>query len=256
MFDIWFYSLVSVFAVSLISFVGALVLALSREFLEKLLLFLVSFAAGGLLGDSFLHLLPEVMEKSDSSWQVPFFILLGILMFFILEKIIHWRHCHEYYPGGEFCRIHASPEPFAYTILIGDGLHNLIDGMVIAGSYMVSFPLGIATTLAVIFHEIPQEIGDFSVLIKAGLSRTKALFFNFFSGLTAIIGSIIVLIIETKTETFSSFIVPFAIGGFIYIACADLIPELHKEPHIKKSFWQLLFFILGIGVMALLLLIG
>ncbi len=125
--------------------------------------------------------------------------------------------------------------------------------MVIAGSYLASLPLGIATTLAVVFHEIPQEIGDFGILIKAGLSRLKALFFNLFSGLVAVIGAVLTLVIGNQIESFSLFIVPFTIGGFIYIACADLIPELHNEHHLKKSFWQLLFFILGIGVMALLL---
>jgi zinc and cadmium transporter len=240
MFDIWLYSLISVFLVSAISLFGVLALAINRIFLEKLLLFFVSFAAGGLLGDAFLHLLPEAMENSDSNWQVPLSILSGILAFFILEKFIHWRHCHECYP--EENPAHHHPRPFAYISLIGDGLHNLIDGMVIAGSFLVSLPLGITTTLAVIFHEIPQEIGDFGVLVRAGFSRLKALLFNFLSGLTAIIGALIVLI------------VPFTIGGFIYIACADLIPELHKEVGLKKSFGQLIFFIFGVGAMALLLL--
>ncbi|MEK7495904.1 MAG: ZIP family metal transporter [Patescibacteria group bacterium] len=254
MFDIWLYSLISVFAVSLISLVGVLVLVFSREFLQKILLFLVSFAAGALLGDAFLHLLPEVFKKSDSDLQVPVFILLGILIFFILEKIIYWRHCHECYPEENPSHIHA--RPFAYTNLIGDGLHNLIDGMIIAGSYLVSLPLGIATTLAVILHEIPQEIGDFGILIKAGFSRLKALIFNLLSGLVAVIGAVLTLVVGNRIESFSLFIIPLTIGGFIYIACADLIPELHKEPHLKKSFWQLTFFILGIGVMALLLVLG
>lgn len=251
MFDIWIYSLISVFAVSLISLVGVLALVWNRDFLRKILLFLVSFAAGALLGDAFLHLLPEVIKDFDSDSRIFFFILFGILTFFILEKIIHWRHCHECYPEENPSHIHA--RPFAYTNLIGDGLHNLIDGMIIAGSYMVSLPLGIATTLAVILHEIPQEIGDFGILIKAGFSRLKALIFNLLSGLIAVLGAIISLIIGGNIESFSLFIIPLTIGGFIYIACADLIPELHKESRFKNSFQQLIFFILGIGAMALLL---
>ncbi len=253
MFDVWFYSLISVFAVSLVSLVGVLALALSRDFLQKILSSLVSFAAGALLGDVFIHLLPEIVEESNFDWKTSVFILLGILMFFILEKFIRWRHCHECYPEKNLSHIH--PQPFAYTNLIGDGLHNLIDGMIIAGSYLVSLPLGIATTLAVLFHEIPQEIGDFGILIKAGFSRLKALLFNLFSGLVAVIGAILTLIIGSQVESFVLFIIPLTIGGFIYIACADLIPELHKEPRLKKSLWQLMFFIIGIGAMALLLLV-
>ncbi|MDP3015226.1 MAG: ZIP family metal transporter [bacterium] len=252
MFDIWLYSLISVFIVSFISLAGALVLVFSREFLRKILLFLVSFAAGAMLGSAFLHLLPEIIEDFDSDLRIFIFILFGILIFFILEKIIHWRHCHECYPEENPSHIH--PQPFAYTSLIGDGLHNLIDGMVIAGSFLISLPLGITTTLAVILHEIPQEIGDFGILIKAGFSRLKALIFNLLSGLVAVIGAILALTISSQVESFSLFIIPLTIGGFIYIACADLIPEIHKEPGLKKSFWQLMFFVLGIGAMALLLL--
>jgi zinc and cadmium transporter len=254
MFDAWLYSLISVFIVSFVSLVGVLALAWNRDFLQKILLFLVSFAAGALLGDAFLHLLPEITEKSDSSWQASFFILFGILIFFILEKIIYWRHCHECYPEENLSHIHL--QPFAYTNLIGDGLHNLIDGMIIAGSYLVSLPLGIATTLAVVLHEIPQEIGDFGILIKAGFSQLKALIFNLLSGLVAVIGAVLTLVVSGQIESFSLFIVPLTIGGFIYIACADLIPELHKESRFKNSFQQLMFFILGIGVMALLLFMG
>lgn len=251
MYDIWFYSLISVLVVSFISLAGVLTLVLSGGLLQKILLFLVSFAAGALLGDVFIHLLPEIAEKSDFDWQISLYILLGILIFFILEKFIRWRHCHECFPEEKPSHFH--PQPFAYTNLIGDGLHNLIDGAIIAGSFLVNVPLGIATTLAVIFHEIPQEIGDFGILVKAGFSRLKALTFNLLSGLVAIIGAILTLTIGSQIESFVLFIIPLTIGGFIYIACADLIPELHKEPNPKKSLWQLLFFILGVGVMALLL---
>ena len=253
MFNIWLYSLISVLAVSFISLVGVLTLIFSGNFLQKILLFLVSFAAGALLGDVFFHLLPEIAEKSGFNWQISSYILLGILIFFTLEKFIRWRHCHECFIEENPSHFH--PQPFAYTNLIGDGLHNLIDGAIIAGSFLVSAPLGIATSLAVIFHEIPQEIGDFGILIRAGFSRMKALVFNLFSALTAVLGAIIGLIIGGQIKSFIFFILPLTAGGFIYIACADLIPELYKEPRLKKSVWQLVFFIFGAGVMALLLLV-
>ena len=137
--------------------------------------------------------------------------------------------------------------------LVGDGFHNLMDGMIIAGSFLVNLPLGISTTLAVLLHEIPQEIGDFGILVHAGYSIRKALIFNFLSAISAVVGAVFTLAIGLKTENVSAFLVPFTIGGFIYIATADLIPELKKETALKKSLLQLLFILLGAGVMALLL---
>ena len=253
MFEIWFYSLISVFIVSLISLVGVLVLALNKNFLPKLLYCLVSLAAGGMLGDVFIHLLPEIFKDSDFDKKLSLFIFLGILIFFVLEKFIRWRHCHECYP--EENPSHKHIQPFGYVNLIGDGLHNFINGIMIAGSYLASPAIGIATTFAVVFHEIPQEIGDFGVLLKAGFSRLKAIFFNLLSALAAVIGALLILIINVQADVVSFFIIPLTAGGFIYIALADLVLELHRETGAKKSLWQLLFFILGIGVMYLLLLI-
>ena len=143
--------------------------------------------------------------------------------------------------------------PFVYTNLIGDGIHNFLDGIIIASSYIVSIPVGIATTIAVAMHEIPQEIGDFGVLIHGGLSRKKALLLNFATALTAVLGTIVTFLIANILDKVESIFVPIAIGGFIYIAGSDLIPELHKESDIKSSLWQLIFFIIGIAFMAALL---
>lgn len=245
MTNVWLYTIGSVLLVSLVSFAGVLFIAMDERRLKKMLLFLVSFAAGALLGGAFIHLLPESVEHGFTP-SVPIFILCGIFGFFILEKIICWRHCHI--PTSE-----EHPHPVGLMNLIGDGFHNLIDGMIIAGSYLINPALGISTTLAVILHEIPQEIGDFGILVHAGYSIRKALMFNFLSALTAVWGAILTLSVGLKSEAVSKFLVPFTIGGFIYIATADLIPELKKETNLRKSLLQLLFLLLGAGVMALLL---
>src|SRR3989344_6419916 len=245
---IWFYTLTSVIIVSLISLVGVFTLFFNERILRKFLIFLVSFAAGALLGDVFLHLLPEVFAETTAIFQASVIILLGIILFFFLENIIRWQHCHDL-----TCEKH--PHPFGYNVLVGDSLHNFIDGVIMAGSFLISVPLGLATSLAVIFHEIPQEFGDFAILIQAGFTRKKALFFNFLSALFAILGAIIALIIQSRMESFSLFIISFTIGGFIYIATADLIPELHRRiATAREIFYQLLFFTLGLAVMAQLLL--
>lgn len=244
----WTYSLVSVALVSLLSFAGVLFLAFKKEELSKILLFLVSFAAGGLLGDAFLHLLPEAVEETGFNIEISLAVLLGVLVFFALEKFISWRHCHI--PTSK-----EHPHPVVWMNLVGDGLHNFTDGMIIAASFLVNIPLGIATSLAVILHEIPQEIGDFGVLIHGGFSRNKALVFNFASGLMAIGGAILILFLGTRFIQPVRLLIPFTAGSFIYIAGSDLIPELHKETSLKKSAFQLLGLILGIGVMLVLLLI-
>lgn len=248
MFEIWTYTLVSVFAVSLISLIGVLTISISMEKLRKFLLLLVSFAAGSLLGGALLHLLPEAIEQAEEILKPMFLILSGIILFFTLEKILFWRHCHL--PTTE-----NHPHPVAINNIIGDGFHNLIDGMIIAGSYMVSIPLGLTTTLAVLLHEIPQEIGDFGILVHAGYSRKKALFFNFLSATIAIIGAGLTLAIGSSFIGLQEYVIPFTIGGFIYIATADLMPELKVETNTGRSILQLIAFIIGVGIMALLLLI-
>jgi len=242
MAQIYFYSIASVVIVSLLSFVGVLTIAVSEKKLRSLIMPLVSLSAGTLLGDSFLHLMPEAVAKDKNSTAVWLWLLAGILMFFILEKIIHWRHCHLSTASNH-------PHPVGLMNLVGDGLHNFIDGMIIAGSFLVSPQIGLATTLAVVAHEIPQEIGDFGILLHAGYSRTKALLLNFASAITAIIGALIALIIGSQVISFTYFIIPFTAGGFIYIATADLIPELKKDTLLAKSLLQLLMIIIGIAIM-------
>ncbi|MEK6861534.1 MAG: ZIP family metal transporter, partial [Nanoarchaeota archaeon] len=172
----------------------------------------------------------------------------GIILSFLIEKVIHWRHCHI--PTSK-----EHPHPFAYINLIGDSVHNFIDGLIIAASYLASIPVGIATTIAVLLHEIPQEIGDFGVLLHGGFTKKKALFFNFITALTAVLGAVVALIISQSIEQLTLFLIPLAAGGFIYIAGSDLIPELHKEVKLSKSIFQIISFILGILIMMSLLLL-
>ncbi|MBU2476093.1 ZIP family metal transporter [Candidatus Micrarchaeota archaeon] len=237
----------SVILVSLISLVGVITVGLNKEMLSKIVLYLVSFSAGSLFGGAFIHLLPEAVKEYGFGTEISLFLLSGIVVFFIIEKVIHWHHCHGF-PAGK-CELKS----FGYMNLIGDGVHNFIDGMIIAGSYLANTTLGIATTIAVIFHEIPQEIGDFGVLIHSGFSRKKALAMNFLSALTAILGALVVVLLASITENLMMFLIPFAAGNFIYIAGSDLIPELHKEYELKKSLGLLIAFLAGIGIMFLLL---
>ena len=246
---VWFNSIISVLIISLISLIGVFTLVIKKAQLSKILLWLVSFSAGALFGGAFIHLLPEVVEEYGFTTMVSTYLLLGILVFFVLEKFIHWRHCHI--PTSK-----RHPHPLAVMNLVGDGMHNLIDGMIIGGAYLANFALGVTTTVAVILHEIPQEIGDFGVLLHAGMKKAKALFFNFLSALTAVLGVVISLSIGTRLEGYLLFLLPFTAGGFIYIAGSDLIPELKKECEANKSFVQLMWLVLGIVVMLLLTLLG
>lgn len=248
--NIWMYGLASVFIVSLISLAGITFLSIRPKKLENILIYLVSLSAGALFGGAFLHLLPELIEGGNFSLETSYFILVGVVLFFIIEKIIHWHHCHK-----SLNEKHHKVHSFAIMNLFGDGFHNFLDGLIIGASYLVSIPLGIATTLAVILHEIPQEIGDFGVLLKGGFSRGKALFWNFVSALIAFLGLVLAFTLSNYVEGIHAFLIPIAIGGFLYIAGSDLIPELNKEFEIKRSIFQLITFVLGIALMAALLLL-
>ena len=247
--QIWLYTILSVILVSLISLIGIFTLSLKTEKIKKILIYIISLSAGTLLGDAFFHLLPETIE-STKIFTASLFILVGITLFFFLEKIIHWQHCHAHML--EKNHIH----PFAYTNLVGDAIHNFLDGIIIAASYLVSIPAGIATTIAVVLHEIPQEIGDFGVLLQGGFSKSKALTVNFLSALAALLGAIVTLMATNTIQNIEFYLTGIAIGGFIYIAGSDLIPEIHKHSEkISKSIFQIFFFLAGIAIMLLLLLL-
>ena len=247
----WAYTLVSVFVVSLISLVGIAAISLSERRVGQMIFVSVSLAAGAMFGDAFIHILPESFATPDRATKTSTSVLLGILTFFVLEKFLRWRHAHEF--EGESQR---TIEPVGYLNLFADATHNLIDGMLVGAAYSVSVSVGLATTIAIILHEIPQELGDFGVLINAGFSRARALVFNLLSGLLAIVGAIVSLLASHSVVSFSEFMLPFTAGGFIYIAGCDLLPKLQKERKPLKSGVQLAALVLGVGLMYLLTLIG
>ncbi len=242
MITTYIYALGSVLIVSLISLIGVFSLSFKEETMKKYIGIFISLAVGALLGDVFIHIIPESFESSANITLTSLLIISGLLIFFILEKFLHWHHHGE---DKELNHVH----PVGKLILFSDGVHNLIDGIIIGASFLVSVPLGIATTLAVILHEIPQEIGDFAVLLHAGYSKKRALFLNFVSASFSIIGVIIALVLSNISDSFILYLLPIASGGFIYIALADLIPELHKHKGIRNSFAQIVTVIIGVLLM-------
>ncbi len=238
--------LASTLLVSGVSLIGIFFLAISEDLFRRLLLMFVSFASGTLLGGAFLHLIPEALSVESENMFIV--ILSGILVFFLLEKLL-WRHCHE-----RECPVHV----FAYLSLLGDGIHNFIDGVIIAASFLIGVPfgsanisLGFATTLAVVSHEIPQEIGDFSILVYGGFGKTKALFYNLLTAIMAVLGALLMYSFSSYLPSLPYFLV-FAAGSFIYIATSDLIPELHKERDTWRSLGQFVLLLSGVLLMWLL----
>jgi zinc and cadmium transporter len=201
---------------------------------------------GGLFGDVFIHIFPEIYRKPSADIFTSFGVIGGIFLFFILEKFIYWRHCHS-----TECIVHT--QPVVFLNIIGESVHNFFDGVIIGASYLVTVPLGVTTTLAVILHEIPHEIGNFGILVHGGLNRWKALILNFCSATLAIAGTILALAVGTRMKAFCDYALPLTAGGFIYIAGSDLIPELHKEVDFSRSLFQFISIILGVSLMAFLL---
>jgi zinc and cadmium transporter len=245
---VWFYSLISVVFVSLLSLIGIAFVSLSERKLKQVIFVMVSLAVGSLFGDAFIHLLPESFDKFAPKMEASLYVLAGIFLFFVLEKFLLWRHEHALESS-------KSIRPVGYMNLFADGVHNMIDGMIIGASYSVSLRVGVATTTAVVFHEIPHEMGNFFVLLYAGFNKTQALLFNFISAVFAILGTVISLLVGSKLENFSVVMLPLAAGGFIYIAGSDLVPELNKEIELSKSVIQMLAIGAGIGMMLLLTLL-
>jgi zinc and cadmium transporter len=237
--NIFLSILVGTFAITLCVWIGVFFVFFKKETLSKIVLFLVSLSAGALMGGAFLHLMPEASEQIEPQSVFGIF-LISFVAFFLIEKILHWRHCHK-----ADCSVHT----FGYMNLIGDSIHNFIDGLVIAGAFMIDVSLGIATTLAVAIHEIPQEIGDYGVLVHSGLSNKKALILNYIVACTVVVGGVVGYFSFSHLEIFIPYLLPFAAGGFVYIAASDLMPEIRKETNLKKSIGTVLVFIVGIMLM-------
>jgi zinc and cadmium transporter len=220
---------------------GAATLWFRENIFQRTVKILVAFSAGALLGAAFFHLLGEATGKIEPTWLYSY-VLLGFMVFFVLEEYLHWHLCEE-------CDIH----PYSYLMVIGDSLHNIIDGLVIAGTFMTGIPLGIVTTLVILSHELPQELGVFAVIVSGGIEKKTALLYTFFSQTTCVLGGIVGYFAFQHAEKLQLFILPFAAGGFIYIAAADLIPSMHHSEGFAKitSFFWLVFgmaFMLAIKV--------
>lgn len=237
-------ALTALVVISALSLFGGITLVVAPKTLKRGLIVLVAFAAGALLGDAFIHIIPEVAEsEAGFDLKASLMIIGGLVTFFVLEKTLHWHHAHM--PTEEVMH------PVATMNLVGDGLHNFIDGAIVAAAFAVSPQVGIATAVAVGLHEIPQELGDFGILVHSGVGPRRALFLNFITGLAALLGGVLTLLLAS-VASIGEALLPFTAGAFVYIASTDLIPELHKEPEPGKSLIQVLSLILGVGTMVAL----
>jgi len=239
--DTLFNIVIATFLISLGALAGVFTLAMNEKKLEKILLFLVSLSAGALMGGAFLHLLPEAAEKIEGG-NIFGTVLLSFIFFFLVEKLLHWRHCHKGH-----CDVHT----FGYMNLFGDFIHNFIDGLIISAAFITDVRLGIVTSLAIALHEIPQEIGDFGVLLYSGFKKGKALLANFLVALSVIIGGVVGYYLSFQIEGLMAYLLPFAAGGFIYISASDLMPEIRKEKDLRKSMISFAIFLAGVLMMYL-----
>ena len=217
---------------------GAFINIIFKKNINKFLILFVSFTTGTLMGGALFHFIPESLEEF-SLLKTTVISVIGFFSFLSLEKFLHWHHCHN-----NKCDVHE----FNYLLLWGDAIHNFVDGLIIASSFIISIPFGIISSLLIMLHELPQEIGDFGVLIYGGFSKKKALFYNLLSQLTAVFGGLLGYYFF-QFENISTYLLPFTAGGFIYIAIADLIPEILKEKNKKKIILNIIFILLGIGLL-------
>ena len=254
----------SVMLVSAVSLIGVFALSVREALLRRVLFVLVALATGAMFGNILLHLIPEAYAEAGDAKAVGIAIIAGMLAFFVLEKVLRWRHTHAVLENGEGSEVHLPHEgaerPHGHAVahlgplvLSADALHNVLDGFIIAGAYLVSPAAGIATTVAVVLHEIPQEIGDFGLLLHAGYTRAQALAWNFFSALTAFLGAGIGLYLSSTIEGVIPYMAAFAGGNLLYIAGSDLLPELRKTIDARRSVVQLVFLIVGVALVALLI---
>jgi zinc and cadmium transporter len=234
--NIFLVIILSSLAMSLLALVGLLTLVLKEKTLKKIILPLVALSAGSLLSGAFLHMIPEAIEVSGNLNYIFIWVLIGFSLFFLLEQFVYWHHCHKV-PSEH-------KHPVTYLILLADGIHNFIGGLAIAGAFLVDIKVGMITWLVAAAHEIPQELGDFGILIHGGWSKKKALIFNFLSALTVVLGALVAYFLSSKINII--FLLPFAAGNFIYIACSDLIPEVKHSYSIKNNILHFIFFIIGI----------
>jgi zinc and cadmium transporter len=259
MFEVPLYAFGSVAAVSLISLIGATALTLNTALLSRSLFILMSIAVGALFGDAIIHLIPEAFASITNPTHASLYILAGILGFFILEKFLLWHHHHDAedeHEGHVALRDERGAiRPLGYLVLLSDGIHNFVDGVIIGAAYLISIEVGIATTVAIFLHEVPHEFSDFALLIHSGFTRARALFLNFLSALPAVAGTALALVFGDIESSLVPIAAAIAAGNFLYIAGSDLVPELHKHVGLGRAFTQFIFILVGIGLMLALLLL-
>lgn len=224
---------------SAVAMVGSVTLILKPATLDRLLLPLVAFAAGSLIGGAFFHMIPAAFAVKADSLEIGIAVVAGFTVFFALEQGLHWHHCHR---AQSDCK-----QPLTYLVLIGDGLHNFLGGLAIAGTFLIDVRLGITSWLAAVAHEVPQELGDFGVLVHGGWSKRRALLFNVLSGLTFLVGSLLAYGLSFHMDV--SWLIPFAAGNFLYIGASDLVPEVNKHHNLKANVVHFLAFVLGLAVL-------
>lgn len=242
--EIWVYAITASLAVSSVAFSGVFTLFMSDNQLKRFVPFLVSLAVGVLLGDAFIHLIPDAAVRLNSVTEIGLFTSVGIVLFFLIEKVVRWRHDHDL-PSVK----QEAVSPSARMNLIGDAVHNFVDGMLIAGSFYSSPALGVTTTLAIIIHEIPQEIGDVGSLIFGGYTPRRAIWLNFLCTLPCVLGVVATLVFGVLFEGALVYLLPLAAGGFIYIAVSDFMPMLHYRTAMTAHFAQVFLMATGIGAM-------
>lgn len=232
--------------IALISLIGMVTLFFSRKSMTKIVSVLIAFAAGAMLGAAFLDLLPEAAEEGGPVFTMTF---VGILVFFVMETYLYWYHCHagHYHEHEHEKKVHPI-KPVGTLNLFGDSLHNFVDGMMVASSFLVSIPLGIVTAIGAAAHEIPQEIGDYTILLYSGYKRGKALILNFIVAITVVLGAVATYYLGHLFTSLPKYIIPFSAGGFIYMACTDLMADLKTEATAKKATLQLIALAIGIGI--------
>lgn len=227
---------------SLFSLIGGLILLSNEKLMLKISHLLASFAAGVLLGTAFFDLLPEALHEGEAAGiDVFLWALVGIVTFFVFERFVHWFHHHE-----EYHEDNSTSKTTIPLIIFGDTMHNFIDGVVIAATFMIDMQLGIVTTLAVAAHEIPQEIGDFGLMLHKGLSKQKIILVNIVSAAASFLGAILTFLIGSGIEGYLPILIALTAGFFIYIASSDLIPEIHHEKRKGFAFYETVLLIAGI----------
>lgn len=247
--DTFYWILGSGVVMSIIALVGSITLILKESTLQRIILPLVAFAAGTLIGGAFFHMIPAGIDEYGNNTSFYLWLVGGFTLFFALEQILHWHHHHTEVVDHDHIK-EKKKEPLTYLILIGDGLHNFVGGLAVAGTFLIDIKLGIMAWIAAAAHEIPQELGDFGVLVHGGWKKKQALLFNLLSAITFLIGGLISYYISRSIDV--TFLVPFAAGNFIYIGATDLVPEFKKHDGIKKN---LLYFTTFLGGLLLMVII-